>query len=53
MLAGILEIRRVRVYVWILREHCLEYPDKVSGVSGHRGPNPRFKKSKDSTIGFK
>jgi hypothetical protein len=52
MLAGILEIRRVRVYVLILQEHYLEYPDKVSGVSGHRGPNRRFKKSKDSTMGF-
>jgi hypothetical protein len=52
MLAGILEIQRVRVYVRILREHCPEYPDKVSGVSGHRGPNPRFKKLNESTMGF-
>jgi hypothetical protein len=52
MLAEILEIRRVRVYVRILRAHYPEYPDKVSGVSGHCGPNPRFKKSRDSTMGF-
>jgi hypothetical protein len=50
MLAGILEIWRVRVYVRILRAHCPEYPDKVSGVSEHCVPNPRFKKSKDSTM---
>jgi hypothetical protein len=52
MLAGILEIWRVRVHVRILRAHCPDFPDQVSGVSGHRGPNPRFKKSKDSTMGF-
>jgi hypothetical protein len=52
VLAGILEIRRVWVYVRILRPHCPEYLDRVSGVSGHRVPNPRFKKLKDSTMGF-
>jgi hypothetical protein len=52
MLAGILEIRRVWVYIRIFRAHYPEYPDKVSGVSGHRGPNPRFKKLKDCTMGF-
>jgi hypothetical protein len=52
MLAGIFEIRRVRVYVRILQEHYPEYPNTVSGVYGHRVPNPRFKKLKDSTMGF-
>jgi hypothetical protein len=52
MLAGILEIWRVQVYVRILRAHYPEYPDKVSEASGHCVPNPRFKKSKDSTMGF-
>jgi hypothetical protein len=52
MLAGILKIRRVRVCVRILRSHYPEYPDRVSGVSGHRVSNPRIKKSKDSTMEF-
>jgi hypothetical protein len=52
MMAGILDIRRVQVYVRILRANCPEYPGQISGVFGHHGPNPRLKKLKDSTMGF-
>jgi hypothetical protein len=52
MMAGILDIRRVWVYVRIIGANRPEYPGQISGVSRHCGPNPRFKKLKDSTMGF-